>query len=90
VPALTALLSTCLIAPANYVINEWLDAAYDRHHPKKSTRPSVTGQIQARDVFLEYVLLIAGGLFLASQLLFPQKFRLPRSGAQNNSLTDIR
>src|SRR5439155_16640500 len=67
-PALTALLSTCLIASANYVINEWLDAEYDRHHPVKSSRPAVTGKIQAHYVFVEYVLLIAGGLFLASRL----------------------
>jgi 4-hydroxybenzoate polyprenyltransferase len=27
--------STCLIASANYVINEWLDAGYDAFHPEK-------------------------------------------------------
>jgi len=68
VPAVIAVLSTCLIASANYVINEWLDAEYDRHHPVKSSRPSAAGQIQARYVFLEYILLIAAGLFLALQL----------------------
>ena len=67
-PALIAFLSTCFIASANYVINEWLDAAHDRHHPVKSKRPSVTGKIQARYIFLEYVLLIAVGLSLASLL----------------------
>ena len=30
---LLGFLSTCFIASANYVINEWLDAAFDRFHP---------------------------------------------------------
>ena len=34
-PALIGLLSTCLVASANYVINEFLDAAFDRPHPVK-------------------------------------------------------
>jgi len=31
--------SACLIASANYVINEWLDAEFDRYHPLKCQRP---------------------------------------------------
>jgi len=38
-----ALLSTCLIASANYTINEFLDSSYDRHHPKKNRRPGALG-----------------------------------------------
>ena len=30
---LAGLLATSLIASANYLLNEWLDASYDRHHP---------------------------------------------------------
>ncbi len=60
-----AFLSTCLIASANYVINEWLDAEFDRHHPVKQMRPSASGRIQAKYVYLEYALLIASGLGLA-------------------------
>ena len=26
-------MATCLIASANYVINEWLDAEFDKYHP---------------------------------------------------------
>lgn len=71
VAAPLALLSTGLIASANYVINEWLDADFDRHHPVKSTRPSVSGSVKGPYVLLEYLLLIAAGLALAS-LLTPE------------------
>ena len=27
--------ATCLIASANYVINEWLDAEFDQFHPTR-------------------------------------------------------
>ncbi len=35
--------SACLIASANYVINEWLDAMLDLHHPLKCQRPGAKG-----------------------------------------------
>lgn len=60
------LFSTCLIASANYVINEWLDAEFDRHHPVKHRRPSVSAGLRAKWVYTEYVLLIAAGLGCAT------------------------
>src|ERR1700722_20580277 len=30
-----AIIASCLLASANYTINEWLDAETDRHHPIK-------------------------------------------------------
>src|SRR4029450_7442126 len=36
---IVGLLSTCLIASSNYVINEVIDAPADMHHPTKFTRP---------------------------------------------------
>lgn len=68
VPTLIALASICLVASANYVINEWLDAEFDRHHPVKKTRPSAAGGVKAVFVYIEYALLIAAGLGLASLL----------------------
>jgi decaprenyl-phosphate phosphoribosyltransferase len=67
-PVFIAVLSTCLVTSANYVINEWLDAGYDHHHPTKWSRPSASGQVKARYVYLEYVLLSIAGLTLASLL----------------------
>ena len=58
-------LSTCLIASANYVINEWLDAEFDRHHPVKKDRPSVVKNLEQRWVFVMYIALIVSGLGLA-------------------------
>jgi decaprenyl-phosphate phosphoribosyltransferase len=60
-----ALASVSLVASANYVINEWLDAPFDAHHPLKHQRPAAAGQVRASLVSLEYVLLAAAGLALA-------------------------
>jgi 4-hydroxybenzoate polyprenyltransferase len=58
--------SACLIASANYVINEWLDAEYDKHHPQKHLRPAAQGRLRPSLIYLEYVLLVAAGLLCAS------------------------
>lgn len=58
-------MATCLIASANYVINEWLDAKFDQYHPTKKNRPVVSGNMKFSLVMLEYALLIAGGLGLS-------------------------
>src|SRR5262245_828982 len=49
-PLLIGLAATCLISSANYTINEWLDRHFDRFHPKKRSRPSVSGRIKALGV----------------------------------------
>ena len=57
--------ATCLLASANYVINEYLDAEFDRFHPVKSQRPSVQGMIKAKWVIVEYLSLGIVGLGIA-------------------------
>lgn len=59
------ILATCLIASANYTINEWLDAEFDRHHPIKKERPSVSGNLVAPLVYAQWFLLSATGLGLS-------------------------
>jgi len=54
---LIGMLSACLAASANYVVNEWLDAASDLHHPSKSARPAVTRRLSPWIVVAEYALL---------------------------------
>ena len=67
-PLLVGILSTCLVASANYVVNEWLDREWDRYHPLKKNRPSATGKIKGLYVHAEYVLFAGTGLILAKWL----------------------
>jgi 4-hydroxybenzoate polyprenyltransferase len=60
------LLSAGLIASANYVLNEWLDAASDAFHPTKSHRPAVAKRLSPGLVRTEYLALAAFGLLLAA------------------------
>ena len=74
------LFSLCLIASANYTINEYLDAAFDQFHPTKCNRPGARGVLKGQLVALQYVGLACIGLisayllgqmfFLTSALLF--------------------
>jgi len=57
--------SACLIASANYVINEWLDSMLDLHHPLKCQRPGAKGLLSPAIVILEYIILAVLGLGLA-------------------------
>ena len=63
--------SVCLIASANYTINEYLDAEFDRHHPVKKNRPSVSGAIKPEFVVLQWLVLGSIGLYL-SYLIKPE------------------
>ena len=58
-------ISTCLVASANYVINEYLDAEFDKFHPLKKKRTSVVRVVNPPLVYFEYILLAAIGLGLA-------------------------
>lgn len=60
--------AACLLASANYVLNEWLDADRDRHHPTKGGRPAARGRLTAGVVWAEYAVLAAAGLGLAALL----------------------
>ncbi len=57
--------STCFIASANYVINEWLDAEFDKFHPTKKNRPVVSENMKFSLVMLEYAICIIIGIALA-------------------------
>lgn len=60
-----ALASTCLVASSNYVINEWLDARFDRFHPTKKNRPVVVADLRAAPVYAEWALLAVAGVALS-------------------------
>lgn len=65
-------MSACLVASANYVINEYLDAEFDKFHPKKKKRASVVSEINPVIVYLEYAVLAIIGLTLG--YLVSEKF----------------
>ncbi|ETP70826.1 4-hydroxybenzoate polyprenyltransferase-like prenyltransferase, partial [Lachnospiraceae bacterium JC7] len=60
-----AFISTCFIASANYVINEWLDAEFDKYHPTKKYRPVVSEGLSKKIVYFEYSVLGLFGLAIA-------------------------
>ena len=65
------IISTCLIASANYIINEYLDREFDKFHPIKSSRPVVSENLKSSIIWLEYAIFSIVGLFLAWQTSVP-------------------
>jgi decaprenyl-phosphate phosphoribosyltransferase len=63
-PLLLAVVATCLIASSNYVVNELLDAPYDRLHPVKKDRPVPSGKVKSGWAWMEWFLLGASGIVL--------------------------
>jgi 4-hydroxybenzoate polyprenyltransferase len=61
-------LATCFIASANYVINEWLDAEFDKYHPTKKHRSVVEEGADKRIVYALYIGLAVIGIGLASTI----------------------
>lgn len=68
---LLGFVAACLIASSNYVLNEILDAATDRHHPRKRQRPLVEGRIQSAEAYRLWGVLGLLGLVVAAGLGFP-------------------
>ncbi len=59
------LLTTSLIASSNYVINEWLDAKYDKYHPTKKNRSAVVNKLNKKIIYTIYVSLTIIGLTIS-------------------------
>ncbi len=66
VPALIAAAVFALVSSACYVVNDIVDAPYDRRHPRKARRPIASGVVTARQgaVFAGVLILGAAGLML--------------------------
>jgi 4-hydroxybenzoate polyprenyltransferase len=62
---ITGFLSTCFIASANYVINEWLDREFDKYHPTKKHRSIVEEGADKKVVYILYSCLTVMGICLA-------------------------
>ena len=61
-------LATCCIASANYVVNEWLDAEFDRFHPVKKKRAVVSGGMDIKFVVVEYLFFATAGISISLYL----------------------
>lgn len=67
---LVGFVSTCLVASANYVINEYLDAEFDKFHPLKKERTSVVRVVNPVIIYAEYAFLAIVGLALGYLISF--------------------
>ncbi len=65
-----AFFATCIVASSNYVLNEVLDAPFDRKHPVKKNRPAAAEQIRRSRALAEWLLLAVIGIGL-SYLVHP-------------------
>jgi decaprenyl-phosphate phosphoribosyltransferase len=61
---IVGLLSTCLIASSNYVLNEIIDAPADIYHPTKFTRAVPSGRVSIRWAYAQWFALMIVGLGL--------------------------
>lgn len=65
---LLGLLAVTLVASSNYVLNEMLDAPFDRLHPTKHSRPAACGAVYYPAGYAQWLLLGAAGVLLAFSL----------------------
>jgi decaprenyl-phosphate phosphoribosyltransferase len=68
---IVGLLSTCLVASSNYVINEVIDASADIHHPTKFTRPVPSGRVSIRWAYAQWIALMIVGVGLGFTISIP-------------------
>jgi len=64
----------CIIMSANYTINEFLDANFDKMHPTKKYRPAALGLLNNNLVILQYIVLGFLGLLLSFYINFSFSF----------------
>jgi 4-hydroxybenzoate polyprenyltransferase len=67
-----ALVAVTLVACSNYVINEVLDAPFDRLHPVKRNRPAALGLVSPPIAYAQWLVLMAAGVGLG--LLISPRF----------------
>jgi len=65
------LLSICLVASSNYVVNEVLDAPHDRLHPTKCKRPVPSGKVNIPMAYVQWLVLMVIGMGVAFQISVP-------------------
>jgi decaprenyl-phosphate phosphoribosyltransferase len=63
---LIGMLAATLISSSNYVLNEMLDAPFDRIHPTKCSRPAAEGLVHFGWGYVQWIAMMVLGLALAS------------------------
>jgi decaprenyl-phosphate phosphoribosyltransferase len=61
-----ALIAATIIACSNYVLNETLDAPFDRLHPTKFRRPAARGLVHPASAYAQWILMMMAGILLAA------------------------
>jgi 4-hydroxybenzoate polyprenyltransferase len=62
---LVGIISATLIACSNYVLNEMLDAPFDRLHPIKRNRPAALGYVHPGWGYTQWIVMMLAGMALA-------------------------
>jgi decaprenyl-phosphate phosphoribosyltransferase len=65
---ISGLIAATLISSSNYVLNEMLDAPYDRLHPTKRARPAACGLIHSGLGYAQWIALMLAGLAIAAAI----------------------
>ncbi len=58
----------CLVASAGYLFNDVLDAASDRRHPVKRTRPVASGALSSRAAVIGSLMLATAGIAISAAI----------------------
>jgi 4-hydroxybenzoate polyprenyltransferase len=67
-PILVGTLAVTLIASSNYVLNEVLDAPFDRLHPRKCFRPAALWLVKPGAAYAQWLLMMGLGMVLAARV----------------------
>jgi 4-hydroxybenzoate polyprenyltransferase len=65
------LVSICLVASSNYVINEVLDAPSDLSHPVKRNRPTPAGLVSVPLAYVQWIALMVAGVAIGRMVSTP-------------------
>ena len=68
---LAGMAAVCLVSSSNYVINEVLDAPYDRSHPVKRYRPVPSGRVSIPLAYVQWIALMVVGVGLGFAVNVP-------------------
>jgi 4-hydroxybenzoate polyprenyltransferase len=67
-PLVLAFFSITLIACSNYVINEVLDAPFDRLHPVKKNRVAALGLVHTGAAYVQWLVMMFAGMAIALRI----------------------